>query len=33
MELGIDPINAVLLFWGCYLIGALLARQRSNDEV
>ncbi len=32
MELTIDPVNAFLLFWGCYLIGAILSQKRNHDD-
>jgi hypothetical protein len=32
MELGLDPVNAILLFWGCYLVGAIMSSRRKRDD-
>lgn len=28
----IDPVNAFLLFWGCFLVGAIVNQRRHDDE-
>jgi hypothetical protein len=32
MELVWDPVNAMLLFWGCFLVGAIISQRKHDDE-
>jgi hypothetical protein len=32
MEFVLDPVNAMLLFWGCFLIGAIIGQRKHDDE-
>lgn len=29
---GIDPVNAVLMFWGFYLVGLIVAQHRRAQD-
>lgn len=28
----VDPINAFLLFWACFLVGAIVGQRRRRDD-
>jgi hypothetical protein len=32
MDMMLDPVNAFLLFWGCFLVGAIVGQRRRDEE-